>query len=135
MPDSDGFTERLKTLMKERGINQVKLCELTGLSSAQANYLAKGKTKDPKISTACKIALALDVSLDYLAGLIDEPRPIQRGADGLPVMSETEERLLGLYRDANAQGQSTIMGVAQLQQGVDGSSNPGQSASPGGRSA
>lgn len=79
------FSERLNALLAERDINQAKLCELTGISSAQANYLALGKTRDPKLSTVCKIAIALDVSIDYLAGLIDEPRPIDWTEVGQPV--------------------------------------------------
>lgn len=114
MSDSDGFTERLKTLMKERGINQVKLCELTGLSSAQANYLAKGKTKDPKISTACKIALALDVSLDYLAGHIDEPRPIARDGEGnIVALDPREQSLIDAFDNCDESGKEAIEASVQ----------------------
>ena len=127
MIDESSFTKRLLLLMDHKGISQVKLCELTGLSSAQVNHLAKGKTKDPKMSTAYKIAEALDVSLDYFAGLIDEPRPIQRDEDGKPVFSEAERELIGLYRDANAQGQATIMGVARIQPGMEDASHDGAS--------
>lgn len=119
MAENSVFTKRLNELMRARKINQIRLCELTGLSSAQANYLAKGKTKDPKISTACKIALALDVSLDYLAGLIDEPKPIKRADDSAPDLSKSEDELLGLYRGSNAQGKATIIGVARLQPGME----------------
>ena len=113
MGNETSFTKRLLLLMDSRGINQVKLCELTGLSSAQVNHLAKGNTKDPKMSTACKIAEALDVSLDYFAGLTDEPRPIQRDKDGKPAFSDTERKLIGLYRETDERGQRTIMRAAQ----------------------
>lgn len=62
------FHERLVAIMDARGLKQVDICELTGLSSAQANHLVNGRTKDPKLSTAIKVADALGVSLDYLAG-------------------------------------------------------------------
>jgi transcriptional regulator with XRE-family HTH domain len=116
MDEMSVFNERLNTLMKSRGVNQVKLCELTGLSSAQANYLVKGKTRDPKITTACKIALAFDVSLDYLAGIIDEPRPIQRDKDGNPTLTTDERQLVDLYRDTDNRGKRSIMGSALQQQ-------------------
>lgn len=67
------FHERLLDIMTRRNLEQVDLCELTGLSSAQANHLVTGRTKDPKLSTAVKIADALDVSLDYLAGRASPP--------------------------------------------------------------
>lgn len=68
------FHERLLSIMDSRGLKQVDLCELTGLSSAQANHLVNGRTKDPKLSTALTIADALGVSLDYLAGR-EAPQP------------------------------------------------------------
>lgn len=70
-----GFHERLVAIMDERGLKQVDICELTGLSSAQANHLVNGRTKDPKLSTAIKLADALGVSLDYLAGRSSPPPP------------------------------------------------------------
>lgn len=69
------FHERLVAIMDARGLKQVDICELTGLSSAQANHLVNGRTKDPKLSTAIKIADALGVSLDYLAGRSSPPPP------------------------------------------------------------
>lgn len=68
-----GFYERLSALMDERGLKQVDFCKLTGLSSAQVNHLVNGRTKDPKLSTAIKVADALGVSLDYLAGRASPP--------------------------------------------------------------
>ncbi len=62
------FHDRLMLIMDQRGLKQVDICRLTGLSSAQVNHLVNGKTKDPKLSTAVMVADALDVSLDYLAG-------------------------------------------------------------------
>lgn len=70
------FQETLIELMDERGLKQVDLCELTGLSSAQVNHLVTGKTKDPKLSTALVVAKALKVSLDFLAGRDDACHPL-----------------------------------------------------------
>ena len=53
------FHERLVAIMDARGLKQVDICELTGLSSAQANHLVNGRTKDPKLSTAIRIAAEL----------------------------------------------------------------------------
>ena len=49
-----------------------------------------GRTKDPTLTTAIKIAKALDVSLDYLAGRTDNPSGM------------TDEELAQLKIDAEA---------------------------------
>lgn len=120
---SSEFTERLNLMMGHRGLNQASLCELTGLSSAQANHLVNGRTKDPKLSTVCKIALALDVSLDYLGGLIDEPRPIQRDESGRPVfpnLTPSEHEIVDAYRDSDARGQENILETARREKRAQG---------------
>lgn len=84
------FQERLQKIMDEKKLKQVNLAELTGLSSAQINHLVSGRTKDPKFETVVKIADALDISLDYLAGTRD---------DAAPRLTRDESVLLSDYRD------------------------------------
>lgn len=83
------FQERLQKIMDEKKLKQVNLAELTGLSSAQINHLVSGRTKDPKFETVVKVADALDVSLDYLAGTRD---------DAAPRLTRDESVLLSDYR-------------------------------------
>lgn len=83
------FQERLQKIMDEKKLKQVNLAELTGLSSAQINHLVSGRTKDPKFETVVKVADALDVSLDYLAGTRD---------DVAPRLTRDESVLLSDYR-------------------------------------
>lgn len=100
-----GFTERLNEVMKARGLNQVDLSEVAGLSSAQANHLVGGRTKDPKLSTAVKIAKALNVSLDWLAGASD-----QNSGESLTV---DETALLGHYRACTDEWRSNLLMSAE----------------------
>ena len=86
------FQERLLLQMKKRGWKQVDLCRAANISSSQATHLMNGRTKDPSLSTTAKISKALDVSLDYLAGLTDNPAG----------MSEEELDELRLNADAYA---------------------------------
>ena len=123
------FGERVIEALDLKGMTREELYVATGLKSSYLVGYLKNPDRSPQLSTACKIALALDVSLDYLGGLIDEPRPLQRDADGnivVPELSKPEEELLGLYRDSNSQGQATIIGVARLQPGMEGPSAPSE---------
>lgn len=47
---------------------QAELARLTGMSTALVAQIVNGTTKDPRLSNVVKIADALDVPLDYLAG-------------------------------------------------------------------
>lgn len=84
------FQQRLNEEMNARGWKQVDLCRAAGISSSQATHLMSGRTKDPTLTTAIKIAKALDVSLDYLAGRTDNPSGM------------TDEELAQLKIDAEA---------------------------------
>ena len=57
--------KRLKNLRLEKGYTQIKMQMLTGI-----DYYTFEQLK--------KIALALDTSMDYLAGLTDEKKPYPR---------------------------------------------------------
>lgn len=67
--------DRIERAMKARGMKQADLCRMTGMSSSKVSQLLKGTTYDPRLSTAIALSNALDVSLDYLAGLTDDPAP------------------------------------------------------------
>ncbi|MDR0514658.1 MAG: helix-turn-helix domain-containing protein [Coriobacteriaceae bacterium] len=62
------LSDRIKLLLDQQGLTQAGLCRAANMESSQVTQLLTGKIKDPRLSTAIKIAEALDVSLDYLAG-------------------------------------------------------------------
>lgn len=85
------FGEILQKEMNKRNMTQADLCKLSGLKSGHISpYLNKKKDRDPQLSTVAKIASALDVSLDYLAGRTDNPAGM------------CDEELEGLYIDSRA---------------------------------
>ena len=59
---------RINYVLERRGMKQADLARLSGLSTAQVAQIATGKTKDPRFLSVVKIAKALDVSLEFLAG-------------------------------------------------------------------
>ena len=65
---------RLKELRKERGYTQVKMQMLTGIDQSDYSKLESGK-RNYTFEQCKRIALALDTSMDYLAGLTDEQKP------------------------------------------------------------
>ena len=98
------FHQRLIETMHERGLKQAELYKMAELSSAQMNHLFKGRTKDPKLSTVVKIAQALGVSLDYLAGLEPPPPP--------PSYSDPrQERLNELFGQMSDDGRENAVGT------------------------
>lgn len=68
---------RLKELRKERGYTQVKMQMLTGIDQSDYSKLESGK-RNYTFEQCKRIALALDTSMDYLAGLTDEQKPYPR---------------------------------------------------------
>lgn len=62
------LAERIQFAMEMRGMTQADLARATGMSTAVIAQIVTGKTKDPLFGNVIKIAKALDVSLNYLAG-------------------------------------------------------------------
>ena len=67
----DGFGGRMKYALIKRKMTQAELSRQTGISKEFITKIINGLSY-PTITTAVKIADALDVSLDWLAGR-DEP--------------------------------------------------------------
>lgn len=68
---------RLKELRKEKGFSQIKMQLLTGIDQSDYSKIERGK-RYYTFEQCKKIALALDTSMDYLAGLTDEKKPYPR---------------------------------------------------------
>lgn len=68
---------RLRKLRKERGFSQVKMQMLTGIDQSDYSKIETGK-RSVSFEQCRRIALALDTSMDYLAGLTDDPKPYPR---------------------------------------------------------
>ena len=68
---------RLRELRKERGFTQIKMQMLTGIDQSDYSKLETGK-RYYTFEQLKKLALALDTSMDYLAGLTYEKKPNPR---------------------------------------------------------
>lgn len=68
---------RLRELRKEKGYTQIKMQMLTGIDQSDYSKLESGK-RYFTFEQCRKLALALDTSMDYLAGLTNEKKPYSR---------------------------------------------------------
>lgn len=71
---------RLKELRKERGFSQIKMQMLTGIDQSDYSKIETGK-RSMSFEQCRRIALALETSMDYLAGLTDDPKPHPRSPE------------------------------------------------------
>ena len=68
---------RIKQLRKEKGYTQVKIQMLTGIDQSDYSKIENGK-RYMTFEQCRKLAIALDTSMDYLAGLTEEKRAYPR---------------------------------------------------------
>lgn len=68
---------RIRDLRKEKGYTQVKVQMLTGIDQSDYSKIESGK-RYFTFEQCRKLAVALDTSMDYLAGLTDEKKPYPR---------------------------------------------------------
>lgn len=64
----------MKVLRKERGYSQVKMQMLTGIDQSDYSKIESGK-RNMTFEQCRRVALTLETSMDYLAGLTDEQTP------------------------------------------------------------
>ena len=68
---------RLRELRKEKGFTQVKIQMMTGIDQSDYSKIESGK-RYYTFEQCRRLAIALDTSMDYLAGLTDEKKPYPR---------------------------------------------------------
>lgn len=68
---------RLKELRLSKGYNQTKMQMLTGIDQSDYSKIENGK-RHMSFEQCRRLALVLETSMDYLAGLTDEPKPYPR---------------------------------------------------------
>lgn len=71
---------RLKNLRKKRNYTQIKIQMLTGIDQSDYSKIETGK-RYYTFEKLKRIALALDTSMDYLAGLTDVEKPYKRSEE------------------------------------------------------
>ena len=96
------FSQRLKKAMDEQRVTQSDLSSITGLGKSSISQYLSGKN-EPKVKTMTSIAEALNVSVDWLSGAIDEPSDDGfNHTNNLPV--EQAARLMGVGKQMVRQG-------------------------------
>lgn len=65
---------RLKDLRRSKGYTQIKMQMLTGIDQSDYSKIEAGK-RHYTFEQCKRIAIALETSMDYLAGLTDEKKP------------------------------------------------------------
>ena len=68
---------RLRDLRKEKGYTQVKIQMMTGIDQSDYSKI-ESERRYFTFEQCRKLAIALDTSMDYLAGLTDEKKPYPR---------------------------------------------------------
>ncbi|MCI8551941.1 MAG: helix-turn-helix transcriptional regulator [Lawsonibacter sp.] len=69
--------DRIKELRKMKGLTQLQMQMLTGIDQSDYSKIESGK-RNLSFEQCKRVALALDTSMDYLAGLTDQPAPYPR---------------------------------------------------------
>ena len=69
--------DRLRQLRKARGYTQIKMQLLTGIDQSDYSKLEAGK-RYMTFEQCRRLAVALDTSMDYLAGLTNEKKSYPR---------------------------------------------------------
>ena len=81
---------QLKLLKEKRGLTNQQLADLSGVPVGTVNRILSGQTDNPSFQTICDLVLAMDGSLDELAG-------IEKAPEGPEAKARTSHDLIYLY--------------------------------------
>jgi transcriptional regulator with XRE-family HTH domain len=73
--DMDAFGKRLRERREQAGFSQTEVAKQTGIIQRDLSLLERGKKQALWAATLLRLAETLGCSLDYLAGLTDDPTP------------------------------------------------------------
>ena len=103
------YLEKLKTIKEEKKLTNVEIAKLSDLPLATITRVFNGSTPNPTFETFVRIAIALGVSLDEIAGLklpdIPEiPAPILAPVENtvnsyIDLLNEKDKRIEELQED------------------------------------
>ena len=68
---------RMKELREAKGLTQLQMQMLTGIDQSDYSKIESGR-RNLSFGQCRRVALALDTSMDYLAGLTDQSEPYPR---------------------------------------------------------
>lgn len=85
--------DRLRDTRIQRGLSQKDLADRVGVSDQQV-YRYENERSDPTAEVLSRLARELEVSMDYLAGLVDQPTAKLREEE----LSPEERELIAAYR-------------------------------------
>ena len=57
------YVERIRSLCRKRGISINKLATMSGVKQSTLDNIVRGLTKDPRVSTLHKLAIAFNMTL------------------------------------------------------------------------
>lgn len=63
MEYSEIYVNRIKSLCKQRGIAINKLANMSGVNQSTLDNIVRGITKDPRVKTLHKVAIAFNMTL------------------------------------------------------------------------
>lgn len=97
----DSDIDRIKTLIKEKGMKQKHICAQLGLSETYLSNIKNGKDR-MTCERLKKIAEMLDTTTEYLTGHTDDPSPREPKPPKAELSDDQQEllqRLLSLSGD------------------------------------
>lgn len=71
------FAARLRQARQAKGLSQAALAEAVGTRQSQISRIESGR-RLPDSETLCRLADALESTMDYLVGRVDDPDPRAR---------------------------------------------------------
>lgn len=105
------FGKRLNQILLDRDMTPAQLSKMLGWNTGVLSQYLNNPKRDPRLSTAIKVADALGVSLDYLAGRASPPPPPNYADKRQRKLNADFEELSDVGRESAVSTVAALLGV------------------------
>ncbi|MCL2055190.1 MAG: helix-turn-helix domain-containing protein, partial [Oscillospiraceae bacterium] len=105
------FNERLQEVKEKYSLTNAKIAAYSDVSEGAVRFWLNGE-KVPNAESIIQLSKNLDLSTDYVLGIIDNPISLKKTIESAEPLNDDEKNLIDIYRSLDDDGKALVKAEA-----------------------